>query len=163
MIYIYVEFKKSFLCKSAFPGRSSSRVPQGNTGPGVRRRRGCSMMPYTSGLHQLKCTPTSAFPVSPAGGVAQSMRGHRQAFPTPRGSGKSDPKGGVARLPGGQGGVPPRLRYAGDAPATPEGTGKATRRAAFRGFRTSSRAACGARTPRRNALSVPSITIGWYV
>ena len=27
------------------------------------------------------------------------MRGHRQAFPTPRGDGKSDPKGGVARLP----------------------------------------------------------------
>ncbi len=27
------------------------------------------------------------------------MAAHRQAFPTPRGSGKSDPKGGVARLP----------------------------------------------------------------
>ncbi len=47
------------------------------------------------------------------------MRGNRQAFPTPRGDGKSDPKGGVARLPGGQGRVPPRLRYAGDAPAAP--------------------------------------------
>ncbi len=76
------------------------------------------------------------------------MRGHRQAFPTlyaggrprdprgatggcppdtvcggrprdPRGDGTSDPTGGVARLPGGQGGVPPRLRYAGDAPAAP--------------------------------------------
>ncbi len=27
------------------------------------------------------------------------MAAHRQAFPTPRGDGKSDPKGGVARLP----------------------------------------------------------------
>ncbi len=44
----------------------------------------------------------------------------RQAFPTPR---------------GGPRGVSPRLRYAGGAPATPEGTGKATRRAALRGFR----------------------------
>ena len=67
------------------------------------------------------------------------MAAHRKAFPTPwgatggcppdtvcggrprdpRGDGKSDPKGGVARLPGGQGGVSPRLRYAGDAPAAP--------------------------------------------
>ncbi len=53
----------------------------------------------SSGLHQLKCTHTIAFPVSPAGGEVQAMRGHRQAFPTPRGSGKRDPKGGVARLP----------------------------------------------------------------
>ncbi len=52
-----------------------------------------------SDLYQLKCTHTIAFPVSPAGGEAQAMRGHRQAFPTPRGGGKSDPKGGVARLP----------------------------------------------------------------
>ncbi len=43
----------------------------------------------------------------------------RQAFPTPRGGGKSDPKGGLARPPGGQGGAP-RLRYAGDAPAAPD-------------------------------------------
>ena len=28
------------------------------------------------------------------------MAAHREAFPTPRGEGKSDPKGGVARLPG---------------------------------------------------------------
>ena len=27
------------------------------------------------------------------------MLEHRQAFPTPRGDGKSDPSGGVARLP----------------------------------------------------------------
>ena len=27
------------------------------------------------------------------------MLAHQQALPTPRGSGKSDPKGGVARLP----------------------------------------------------------------
>ncbi len=27
------------------------------------------------------------------------MAAHRQAFPTPRGDGKSDSKGGVARLP----------------------------------------------------------------
>ena len=27
------------------------------------------------------------------------MAAHRKAFPTPRGDGKSDPKGGVARLP----------------------------------------------------------------
>ncbi len=47
------------------------------------------------------------------------MRGHRQAFPTPGG-----PPGGV-----------PPTAYAGGAPATPEGTGKATRRAALRGFR----------------------------
>ncbi len=52
-----------------------------------------------SGLHQLKCTHTIAFPVSSAGGEAPAMRGHRQAFPTPRGDGKSDPKGGVARPP----------------------------------------------------------------
>ncbi len=67
------------------------------------------------------------------------MRSHRQAFPTPRGatggcppdnvcggrpgdpreSGKRDPKGGLARPPGGTRGVFPRLRYAGDAPAAP--------------------------------------------
>ncbi len=52
-----------------------------------------------SGLYQLKCTHTIAFPVSSAGGEAQAMAAHRQAFPTPRGDGKSDPKGGVARLP----------------------------------------------------------------
>ncbi len=50
------------------------------------------------------------------------MTAHRQAFPTPRGA---------------PGGVPP-TPYAGGAPATPEGTGKATRRAALRGFRTPS-------------------------
>ncbi len=47
------------------------------------------------------------------------MGTHRQAFPTPRGSGKRDPKGGLARPPGGARGVSPRLRYAGDAPAAP--------------------------------------------
>ena len=41
---------------------------------------------------------------------------HRQAFLTPRG-----PPGGV-----------PPISNAGGAPATPEGAGKATRRAAFR-------------------------------
>ena len=69
-----------------------------------------------SGLYQLKCTHTVAFPVSSAGGEAQATRAHRQAFPTPRGAtggcppdtvcggrprdprgdGKIDPKGGVA-------------------------------------------------------------------
>ncbi len=62
---------------------------------------------------------TIVFPVSPAGGDAPAMRGHRQALPTPRGGGKSDPKGGLARPPGGTRGVSPRLRYAGDAPAAP--------------------------------------------
>ncbi len=52
-----------------------------------------------SGLHQLKCTHTIGFPVSSAGGEVPAMRGHRQAFPTPRGDGTSDPKGGVARPP----------------------------------------------------------------
>ncbi len=52
-----------------------------------------------SGLYQLNCTPMIAFPVFSAGGEAPAMRGHRQAFPTPRGDGKSDPKGDVARLP----------------------------------------------------------------
>ncbi len=52
-----------------------------------------------SGLYQLNCTPTIAFPVSSVGGEVPAMRGHRQAFPTPRGDGKSDPKGGVSRLP----------------------------------------------------------------
>ncbi len=42
---------------------------------------------------------TIAFPVPSAGGDARAMRGHRQAFPTPRGSGKRDPKGGLARPP----------------------------------------------------------------
>ncbi len=50
---------------------------------------------------------TIAFPVSSAGGDAPAMGTHRQAFPTPRGSGKRDPKGGLARPPGGQGGCPP--------------------------------------------------------
>ena len=54
------------------------------------------------------------------------MAGHRKAFPTPRGATGGRPRGG--------GGVPP-TPYAGGAPATPEGTGKATRRAALRGFR----------------------------
>ncbi len=53
----------------------------------------------TSGLYQLNCTHTIAFPVSSAGGEAQAMAAHRQAFPTPRGDGKSDPKGDAARLP----------------------------------------------------------------
>ncbi len=72
-----------------------------------------------SGLYQLNCTHTIAFPVSSAGGETPAMAAHRQAFPTPRGGGKSDPKGGVARPPGGTRGVSPRLRYAGDAPAAP--------------------------------------------
>ena len=55
---------------------------------------------------QLPSTPlhdftyhTIAFPVPSAGGDARAMRAHRQAFPTPRGSGKRDPKGGLARPP----------------------------------------------------------------
>ncbi len=79
---------------------------------------------------------TIAFPVPSAGGDARAMRAHRQAFPTPR---------------GGTGGVPP-TPYAGGAPATPEGAGNATRRAALRGPRTSSRAACDAPASRRAAL-----------
>ena len=47
------------------------------------------------------------------------MAAHRKAFPTPRGA---------------TGGCPPDT-VCGGAPATPEGTGKATRRAALRGFR----------------------------
>ena len=39
-----------------------------------------------SGLYQLNCTHTIAFPVSSAGGEAQAMAAHRQAFPTPRGA-----------------------------------------------------------------------------
>ncbi len=42
---------------------------------------------------------TIAFPVPSAGGDARAMGTHRQAFPTPRGSEKRDPKGGLARLP----------------------------------------------------------------
>ena len=42
------------------------------------------------------------------------MLTHRQAFPTPRGDGKSDP-------PGGRGGCPPGDINAGGAPATPAG------------------------------------------
>ncbi len=42
---------------------------------------------------------TIAFPVSWAGGDARAMRGQRQASPTPRGSGKRDPKGGLPRPP----------------------------------------------------------------
>ena len=87
-----------------------------------------------SGLYQLKCTPTIAFPVSSVGGEVPAMRGHppsaaaapllrrkgRHAFPTP----------------GGHRGVSPRLRYAGAPPRPP----------------ASSRAACGARTSRCDAL-----------
>ncbi len=53
-----------------------------------------------SGLYQLNCTLTIAFPVSSVGGRAPAMLEHRQAFPTLRGSGKSDPKDGLPRLPG---------------------------------------------------------------
>ncbi len=52
-----------------------------------------------SGLYHLNCTPTIVFPVSSEGGEARAMLAHRQAFPTPRGNGKSDPKGGAQRLP----------------------------------------------------------------
>ena len=40
-----------------------------------------------------------AFPVSSAGGGVTAMPWHRRAFPTPRGGGKRDPKGGLARPP----------------------------------------------------------------
>ena len=40
-----------------------------------------------------------AFPVSSAGGDAKAMWAHRRAFPTPRGSGESDPSGGARRPP----------------------------------------------------------------
>jgi len=53
----------------------------------------------TSGLYHLICTPTIAFPVSSVGGRAPAMPAHRQALPTPRGDGKSDPEDSVARLP----------------------------------------------------------------
>ncbi len=98
----------------------------------------------TSGLYQLNTTHTIAFPVSSEGGEAQAMR----AIVKP------------SRRPGGPPGGAPPTAYAGGAPATPEGTGKATRRAALRGVRTSSRAACGAPASRRDALLVPSIIIG---
>ena len=83
---------------------------------GFPGQNGRAVLPSgASGLHQLKCTHTIAFPVSSAGGEAQAMAAHRIAFPTPRGAtggcppdtvcggrprgprgdGKSDPKGGV--------------------------------------------------------------------
>ena len=40
-----------------------------------------------------------AYPVSSVGGGAQSMLSHRQALPTPRGDGISDPEGDLPRLP----------------------------------------------------------------
>ena len=40
-----------------------------------------------------------AFPVSSAVGGVTAMPWHRRAFPTPRGGGKRDPKGGLARPP----------------------------------------------------------------
>ncbi len=66
--------------------------------PARRQERRAARPLISSGLYQLKCTHTIAFPVSSGGGEAQAMAAHRNAFPTPRGDGKSDPKGGVARL-----------------------------------------------------------------
>ena len=40
-----------------------------------------------------------AFPVSSAVGGVTAMPWHRRAFPTPRGDGKRDPQGGLARPP----------------------------------------------------------------
>ncbi len=76
----------------------------------------------TSGLYQLNCTHTIAFPVSSAGGEAQAMAPHRQAFPTPRGDGNSDPKGGVGGgtgRPGGPAGGRPPPRAGGPPRGTP--------------------------------------------
>ena len=72
-----------------------------------------------SGLHQLNCTHTIAFPVSSAGGEAQAMRGHRQAFPTPEGAGKATRRAVLRGPRGDYGGCPPGYGYAGDAPAAP--------------------------------------------
>ncbi len=76
------------------------------------------------------------------------MAAHRQALPSPRGA-----TGG---------GCPPDTICGGRPRETPEGTGKATRRAELRGFRTSSRAACGARTPRRAALLAGNLATPSY-
>ncbi len=70
----------------------------------------------------------------------------RKAFPTPRGA---------------TGGCPPDT-VCGGRPRDPRGAGKATRRAALRGVRTSSRAACGARTPRRDALLAGNLATPSY-
>ncbi len=66
---------------------------------GVGRHMDNKRDDVASGLYHLNYTPTIALPVSSVGGKARAMPAHRQAFPTPRGDGKSDPEGGVARLP----------------------------------------------------------------
>ncbi len=143
------------------PRRAAGKAPERNSAAGPcepappaggaqipdRRKQGLTSPPAdTSGLYQPNSTHTIAFPVSSAGGEAQAMRGHRQAFPTPGG-----PPGGVPPTP-----------YAGGAPATPEGTGKATRRAALRGSRTSSCAACDAPASRRDALLAGNLATPSY-
>ncbi len=60
--------------------------PQHHVKTENQMRRFFATLKCSSGLYQLNCTPTIAFPVSPAGGEAQAMRDHRQAFPTPRGA-----------------------------------------------------------------------------
>jgi len=58
---------------------------------------------------------TIAFPAPSAGGRAQAMATHRQARPTPRGSGKRDPQGGLPS-------PPTSLRGPCDAPASRRAT-----------------------------------------
>jgi hypothetical protein len=53
----------------------------------------------SGGLYHLNYAPTIRFPVSSVGEDARAMPQHRQAFSTPRGSGKSDLKGDGVRLP----------------------------------------------------------------
>ena len=99
---------------------------------------------YSTHLHDF-AYHTIAFPVSSAGGDAPAMRAHRQAFPTPRGSGKRDPKGGLARPPGATGGCPPGYGMRGTPPRPP----------------ASSRAACDASsiTERRAPSRKPRKTV----
>lgn len=52
-----------------------------------------------SGLYHLNYTPTINFPISSVGEDVRAMPQHRQAFSTPRGYGKIDPKGDGMRLP----------------------------------------------------------------
>ena len=107
--------------------RNRCRAPRGPNPPHARRRpcpapwcrrragRGF-MRPSSSVLSQRFVHYPIVFPVSSAGGDAPAMRGHRQAFPTPRGATGGCPPGYGMR------GTPPRppasSRAACDAPAS---------------------------------------------
>ncbi len=122
-IYTPVQYIRASSCGTIAPGPARhSSPPCGRFHTSLLNLPGPRpgiLFPSVSVLSQRFVHYTIAFPVSSAGGDARAMRGHRQAFPTPRGGGKSDPKGGLARPPGGTRGVSPRLRYAGDAGAAP--------------------------------------------